>query len=276
MKTLTLVLNFMLLGVVGLSLLSGGFPDETRSVVLMLSATALVIVNIILIAGSSFHPELFRIKGIVAHSEKTGWSGFRLVKMIVVFLNLVLLGYTIWSLKTRLTWGSGPIFIAIVAVLISIPLLSVLRISVGRWNRFEGLKRIVLRTGLSLAVLTSVIFGSLIIWIRHDIKEHIEIAKREYPGKAEDALLAYLADSTISPRERTDIAIWTLGQIRSRKALPVLRQLYKNDPEGTICKGRHNTELCQYEIHKAIVSIEHKWLGDKEKSWFGSFARLNK
>lgn len=266
MKTLTLVLNFMLLGVVGMDLLSDGIPDETRSLVLILGVTALAIMNIILISGSSIHPDWFRMKGIVTHSEKTGWTRFRFVKMIVVILNLVLLGYTIWSLQTNLIRGSGPIFSAIVAVLISIPLLSVLRISIGRWNRFEGLKRTVFRTGLSLVLLTSVIFGSLRIWIGHDIRKRIEIAKTDYPGKAEDALLAFLADSTKSPRERTDVAIWTLGQIRSQKALPVLKELYKNDPNYH-CK--HSTELCQYEIHKAIVAIENKWS-------FGSYTRLNK
>lgn len=277
MKTLTLVLNFMLLGVVGMRLLSDGVPDETRSMVLIIGVTALAIMNIVAIAGSRIHPDWFRMKGRVTLSEKTAkLTGYRFFKIFVIILNLALLGYTIWSLQTNLTRGSGPIFTVIVIVMISIPLLSVYRILAGRWNSFEGLKRTVLRTGLSLAVLTLAIFGSLLIWIGHDIKENIEIAKKEYPGKAEDALLAYLADSTISPRERTHIAIWTLGQIKSRKALPVLRELYKNDPEGTICKGRHNTELCQYEIHKAIVSIEHKWAGTKEKSWFGSFARLNK
>lgn len=72
------------------------------------------------------------------------------------------------------------------------------------------------------------------------------------------------------------MAIWTLSQIRSKKALPVLSKLYRNDPEGNTCKGRHDSVLCQYGIHKAIVSIEHGWLGSKEKSWFGSWQRLNK
>lgn len=45
---------------------------------------------------------------------------------------------------------------------------------------------------------------------------------------------------------------------------------------GTTCKGHHNTVLCQYEIHKAIVSIEYGWLGAKEKNWFGSWSGLNK
>jgi hypothetical protein len=114
------------------------------------------------------------------------------------------------------------------------------------------------------------------IWIGNDIKENISIARKTYPGKAEDALIAYLADTTISPQDRTQVAIWTLGQIRSEKALPVLNSLYKNDPMGTTCKGRHNAVLCQYEIHKAIVSIENNWLGAKEKNWFGSWSKLNK
>ena len=114
------------------------------------------------------------------------------------------------------------------------------------------------------------------IWIGHGIKERIGVAKQQYTGTAEDALIVYLLDTTHSPHSRSDVAIWTLGQIRSKKALPVLYELYKNDPEGKTCKGRHDSVICQYEIHKAIVSIEHKWLGAKEKNWFGSWARLNK
>jgi hypothetical protein len=111
------------------------------------------------------------------------------------------------------------------------------------------------------------------IWIGQGIRERINIAKQQYSGIAEDALIAYLSDSTHSPRERSDVAVWTLGQIKSQKALPILKRLYKNDPEGKTC--HHNTELCQYEIHKAIVSIESNWLGAKEKNWFGSWSRLN-
>jgi hypothetical protein len=114
------------------------------------------------------------------------------------------------------------------------------------------------------------------IWIGHGIKERIHIAKQQYSGIAEDALIAYLSDTNQSTQDKSDIAIWTLGQIRSQKALPILKELYKNDPEGKTCKYHHGTVLCQYEIHKAIVSIESKWLGAKEKNWFGSWSKLNK
>ena len=62
--------------------------------------------------------------------------------------------------------------------------------------------------------------------------------------------------------------ILTLGQVRSQKALPFLMELYRDDPEGGSCYGRHEELLCQYEIHKAIEAIE--------KGSLFSYARLNK
>lgn len=138
------------------------------------------------------------------------------------------------------------------------------------------MKRIIVFTGIGLIVIVVGLFFTMRIWIGHSIKENINLVKKQYTGIAEDALIAFLSDTANSPRDRSHVAIWTLGQIRSKKALPILRGLYKNDPQGKICKYHHNTVLCQYEIHKAIVSIEHKWLGAKEKNWFGSWARLKK
>jgi len=122
------------------------------------------------------------------------------------------------------------------------------------------MKRILLIIGISLALL---LLGSVLAvhtWIGHVVKEKITIAQQQYPGTAEDALLAFLLDENNSAEDRTHTAIWALGQIRSEKALPVLHEFYKNDPKGKTCFGRHDSVLCQYEIHKAIVSIEKKWL----------------
>lgn len=138
------------------------------------------------------------------------------------------------------------------------------------------MKRVVLIIGMSLAVIFMCLFLALRIWCGHGVKERIRTAKEQYGGTAEDALIAYLSDTTHTMQDRTHVAIWTLGQIRSEKALPVLKKLYKDDPTGVTCKYNHGTVLCQYEIHKAIVSIEHGWLGAKEKNVFGSWARLNK
>lgn len=130
------------------------------------------------------------------------------------------------------------------------------------------MKRIIIIFGTVLIVL---LLGSLLaihIWIGHSVKENIKIAKEQYQENAEDALIAFLLDEQLPANDRTHQAIWTLGQIRSEKALPILSGLYKNDPTGETCYGKHDSLLCQYEIHKAIVAIEKNW-------WF-SHARLSK
>lgn len=268
MKTITLVGNFIMLGIIGLSILSGGLPMITDSFVLLIMVLSIILINIAMIAGSTAW------SGVPGLESNKDGSFYRFMKIPAVLLNLSFVVYVLLFFRSRIQ-GSGPIIIIYFVFLILYPLLSIIRISAGKWNRFRGLKRTALLTGAGLIIFflgTLLTFRSM---IGKSIRENITIAKNEYPGRAEDALLAYLSDSTKTPSEKSEVAIWTLGQIRSKKALPVLLKLYKDDPEGNTCKGRHDSELCQYEIHKAIVSIEHRWMGAKEKNWFGSWERLN-
>jgi len=115
---------------------------------------------------------------------------------------------------------------------------------------------------------------ALRILISHTVRENITIAENHYPGNGEDALIAYLSDTANSPDDRTKIAIWTLGQTRSGKALPYLQELYNEDPDGKTCKGRHDSVLCQREIHKAIACIQSRLPGSKKKIWLGAWQRL--
>ncbi len=122
------------------------------------------------------------------------------------------------------------------------------------------MKRILISVGIGiLCVLAGGLFV-LKIWVGHSVKMNIELVQHEYPGTAEDALISFLLDERNSPKDRTHKAIWTLGQIRSQKALPILQELYKDDPEGKTCYRRHDSILCQYELHKAIVAIERRGL----------------
>jgi hypothetical protein len=123
---------------------------------------------------------------------------------------------------------------------------------------------------LSASLITLLILGffAIYIWIDFDVRKNINYAKEKYPGIAEDALIAYLLDTANSPQDRSSVAIWTLGQIHSQKALPILKRFYKNDPEGKTCHGKHNTVLCQYEIYKAIKA--------EESNWWPLHSRLNK
>jgi hypothetical protein len=263
MKTLTLVCNFVLLGLVGLEILTGDFPKESDSLNLVLTI-ACTILNIVIISGSA----IGEIK--IPESHQYRLSNFLFLKISAIALNLILLVI----LSVDFHGGSGILFQYLAGFVILTLLISVVRIAISKWNRFIGFKRTIFLTGIILVLLFTGSFSTIRILIGKGIKENIAIAKKEFPGKAEDALLAYLADSTKSPRDRTKISVWTLGQIRSRKALPVLKSLYNNDPEGKTCK--HDSALCQYEIHKAIVSIERNWMGAKEKNVFGSWPRLNK
>jgi hypothetical protein len=196
------------------------------------------------------------------------------MKIVAVILNMALIGFVCWTFINQHPRGSLILFFALFVILT--PVISLITITISRVNKFKDMKRTFIFTGISLGALFFCFILAMRIWIGHGIKERINIAKQQYSGIAEDALIAYLSDTTNTPQDRSDIAIWTLGQIRSQKALPILKELYKNDPEGKTCKYHHDTVLCQYEIHKAIVSIERKWLGAKEKNWFGSWSRLNK
>jgi hypothetical protein len=130
------------------------------------------------------------------------------------------------------------------------------------------MKGIVVIICVGLIALMFSVYVSLYLWIDSEVKENIRIAKEKYPGRAEDALIAYLLDTANPPRNRTKVAIWTLGRIQSEKAIPVLKGLYKNDPEGKTCKGKHDTVLCQYEIYKALNAVR--------VNWWPMHARLNK
>lgn len=122
------------------------------------------------------------------------------------------------------------------------------------------MKQIVIRVLLIIVFFLLTGFIGLYFWIGYDVRENISTAKSKYPGNAEEALIAFLLDSTNSAHDRTHIAIWTLGQIQSEKAVPVLEQLYKNDSEGKTCKGHHDEMLCQYEIYKALNATKANWL----------------
>ena len=121
------------------------------------------------------------------------------------------------------------------------------------------MKKIIIITG-SIVIVFFICFIMICnVWIGNTIQKNIEIAEEKYPGTAEEVLIAFLLDTTNSPRDRTNIAIWTLGQIQSEKAKPELRKLYKDDPEGKTCSGKHDSVLCQYEIYKALHAEEENW-----------------
>ncbi|HLN56881.1 MAG TPA: HEAT repeat domain-containing protein [Bacteroidales bacterium] len=106
----------------------------------------------------------------------------------------------------------------------------------------------------NLVVLLIVSWGTKST-IEESIVKNINIAREKYPGKAEDALIAFMQDTTNSYHDRSHVAIWTLGQIKSQKALPLIKELYT----GEYCKGRHDRVICQSVVQNAIKAIESDW-----------------
>jgi hypothetical protein len=274
MKILTIIFNALLFGLACLGLLAGG---NSNYAVFKLFLLLVTLINLILMLGSrvSYKRGMLKIGKTSDKQESTGQSTkYLYIKIAVALLNLILLVMMYYIIKRHLYMGSLSVYLKSFVILTSV--LSMVTIILGRPNGFKDLKRTLILSATGVGTIIIGLVVVILILIRQGVQERIDIAKKEYPGIAEDALIAYLSDPVHTPSERTDVAIWTLGQIRSQKALPLLKALYKEDPEGATCKYHHDTELCQYEIHKAIVNIEHKWLGDKQKNFFGSAANLNK
>jgi hypothetical protein len=127
------------------------------------------------------------------------------------------------------------------------------------------MKKIIIIAGSVLVTVFLIGIATLYFGIRIFVNKNIELAQKKYPGNAEDALISFMMDESNSFNDRTHKAIWTLGVIKSQKALPFLKSLYKDDPEGKTCYKNHSSMLCQYEIYKAISTIETGRLFTYEK-----------
>ena len=97
-------------------------------------------------------------------------------------------------------------------------------------------------------ILLAVIIAlfSFVCWdIGKGVKSISEEAVQKYPGGKVDALIAFV-DSKDNSLRRRNQAVWALGQLGQKKALPVLEKHYHGEPYD------RTRELSQYELKKAI------------------------
>lgn len=95
---------------------------------------------------------------------------------------------------------------------------------------------------------TLLIFVITCVWIGFDVKTQCQDAKSEYRGDCVDALLELVKDDDRGFRARND-AIWALGQLGDKRALPTLQRFYSgNIPE----REPLDKTISQYELRKAI------------------------
>ena len=84
-----------------------------------------------------------------------------------------------------------------------------------------------------------------------DVNQRCEIAQDKYKGDCVEALSAYLSDENNSYKSRNS-AIWALGQIGDKRALPVLESYYTGEIPN---KEPINETVSQYELKKAIKLV---------------------
>ena len=92
-----------------------------------------------------------------------------------------------------------------------------------------------------------ILFISSTTWIEMAVEENCQEAISVYGGECVPALLAEVSDEQASFHDRND-AIWSLGQLGDKRALPVLESLQNGDETQT----KYNTQLSQYELTKAV------------------------
>lgn len=125
-----------------------------------------------------------------------------------------------------------------------------------------------------LVIFLILVFGALVFFgfslftIYSGVKTACLKAKEEYRLDCVDSLIAYVNSEKASFREKNS-AIWALGQIADKKALPFLEELNDSLPAQESCQYDHF--LCRYEVEKAIKwcregNITH-WMYRYRDSW---------
>ncbi len=114
----------------------------------------------------------------------------------------------------------------------------------------------------AVVALLSVGFLVLVLesWIWFDVNRYSHIAQKRFHLDRTNSLLA-LIDSPDFTMDQKNMAVWTLGVLRDERALAKLESMVTGKP----C--HHSTEICQYELKKAILKTkgEFKWSGDVKK-----------
>lgn len=103
-------------------------------------------------------------------------------------------------------------------------------------------------------VILLIIFIFLIICVQigNEVKNQCKIAQNHYRGECVDALMNQISDESIQSRKND--AIWALGQLGDKQALPFLKKY--DDKQPLPDREPWNEGISQYELRKAINLLE--------------------
>ncbi|MCX6259307.1 MAG: hypothetical protein NTY95_00515, partial [Bacteroidia bacterium] len=216
MKIVTIICNIVLLGLTCLLLLFEGISKEPAYLVFTLLLLLVPILNIVLIFRSrvSYGWLTSKMKNKAPEEQRKADELSKIypfMKIVTLILNLALLGFASWFIVSNYSHPGESLVLAYILLAVLTPVLSLIAILISRANKDEKMKRIFISIGIGVAVVILCFIFSVRTWIGLGIKERINVAKQQYSGTAEDALIAYLSDTTHTPHDRSDVAIWTLG-----------------------------------------------------------------
>lgn len=95
---------------------------------------------------------------------------------------------------------------------------------------------------LIIVVILLAAFGGISYVVHKEIETMCAKARQKYPGDNVEALTGYFNSEPLNYQERNHV-VWTLGELRDKRALPTLEGLLRNE--------RYD----RYEVEKAIKKI---------------------
>jgi hypothetical protein len=107
------------------------------------------------------------------------------------------------------------------------------------------LKKWTIRISMVLLIALLVFLAGIELLIGWGLRTSIQKAKKHFPGDRVAALIAVVECDSCDLRER-DSAVWALGQLADKRALPVLVKFNTGKP----CN--HLSRICQYELSQAL------------------------
>jgi HEAT repeat protein len=80
---------------------------------------------------------------------------------------------------------------------------------------------------LIIMAILAAAFAGIAYVVREEVDAVCANAQQEHPGDKVEALISYLSSESLGFKERNRI-VWTLGELRDKRALPVLEPLLEN------------------------------------------------
>jgi hypothetical protein len=129
------------------------------------------------------------------------------------------------------------------------------------------LRKILLKGILIVLLVCVLVVISLSLWIELGVKKTCRMAALKYPGDKVEALIMFAESKENGYRQNIyrakNHALWALGQLGDKRALPSLKKLLTGRP----CD--HETNLCQGEIQEAIRKLERNQFNLPKFLWRG-------